>query len=361
MPVVKVNLPDKQYDVVIEQGALNRSGPAITKSVDFKKAIVFADQNVADLYGRNISASLTSQKKNIFLKAFDSGEDKKNIETVSDLYTSSLEMEMERSDLMIALGGGVAGDLVGFVAATYQRGVPFIQVPTSLLAMVDASVGGKTGYNHPLGKNMIGAFHQPELVLIDTDVLKTLPEREFRCGLAECIKHALITDWSLFEWMEHNIENILSLEADALSELIASNVTIKADIVEQDEKEAGRRALLNFGHTFGHAIEVTSGYGTYKHGEAVALGCIAACHLSEDQGLCPEGLANRVINLTKKSGLPVKGELATDHKLMEAMARDKKVQSGTIRLILPTGQGAADIFNDIDHTAILSAWQKIRT
>lgn len=361
MPVVTVNLPHKRYDIIVEKGALRQAEEKISARMELKKTMILADQNVADPYGTNLFDSLSSAGRPVLFESFDSGEDRKTIETVTALYTKALEHEMERGDTMIALGGGVAGDLVGFVAATYLRGVPFIHVPTTLLAMVDASVGGKTGYNHPLGKNMIGAFHQPEMVLIDTDVLPSLPEREFKCGLAECIKHALIADWELFEWMESNMDRILNLESDVLADLISRNVRIKADIVEDDEKESGRRALLNFGHTFAHAIEVTSGYGAYKHGEAVALGTVAACGLAEKKGLCPNGLTERVEALVERAGLPVSGKLADDQDLMQAMARDKKVRAGAIRLILPVGHGEARIFNDIAHDDIKAAWARIRS
>ena len=357
---VKVALPGTEYDVVIKPKSLETFNAHAGHVNTLEKAVVMADENVAKHYGTIVMKSLRDAGCNAKLVAFKSGEAEKTIESVNALYTEALEFGLERSHPIIALGGGVTGDIVGFVAATYLRGVPFIQVPTTLLAMVDASVGGKTGYNHPLGKNLIGAFKQPELVLIDTEVLKTLPEREFRCGLAECIKHGLLGNWDLFEWMEQNIGKIKALDSDALTKLIEDNVKVKTRIVEQDEKESGVRVLLNFGHTFAHAIEVTCGYGLYLHGEAVALGSLAACRLAADLGKCDEEIYERSKALIDQAGLPVTADLASDQEVLAAMRRDKKVKGGTIRLILPTGKGKAAIFDDVDDSDIIKAWAGIR-
>lgn len=359
MSVISISLPHHSYDVVIQTNAIKEAGAYWPINLSSDKGVIFSDGAVSEIYGEPLKAAI-SGKPGLSLIPFESGESKKTIETVTSLYSHAIKLGLERKHPIIALGGGVAGDLVGFVAATYLRGVPFVQVPTTLLAMVDASVGGKTGYNHPLGKNLIGAFKQPELVLIDPAVLNTLPEREFKSGLAECIKHGLLGNWALFEWMESAMPEILDLKDHALEKLIADNVKVKADIVQQDEKESGVRALLNLGHTFAHAIEVTSGYGTYKHGEAVALGCVAACFLAAESGMCSYEIYERAKSLFQKAGLPVSAQLASDADLMAAMRRDKKVQDGALRLVLPTGYGQAQIYDNIQEARILGAWKTIR-
>jgi 3-dehydroquinate synthase len=261
---------------------------------------------------------------------------------------------------VISLGGGVAGDTVGFVAATYLRGVPFVQVPTTLLAMVDASVGGKVGVNVPQGKNLIGAFYQPLTVIIDPDVLSTLPPREFSAGIAECIKHSIIRDASLLDWMLEKQNNILNLETETLETFIARNVEIKAKVVEEDEKESGVRAHLNLGHTFGHAIERECGFGVHLHGEAVALGCLAAFEVARRRNLVSSEQLAYVRGAVEAFRLPTAIELPDDEKLLAAMSLDKKVKGGKIRLVLPVGIGDCAIVDDASKEEIELGLSAIR-
>ena len=270
------------------------------------------------------------------------GEEHKNLVTCMNVYTHLLEARHDRKTTLIAVGGGVVGDLTGFVAATYQRGVDFIQVPTTLLAQVDSSVGGKTGVNHPLGKNMIGAFHQPRLVLADTDVLQTLPDRELSAGLAEVIKYGLIRDPDFFTWLEQHMDALLARDTTTLAEAILISCRVKADVVAADETEQGVRAILNLGHTFGHAIETASGYGNWLHGEAVGAGMAMAAWMSHELGWLDTAHHDRVIALIRRAGLPAEAPTGmTTERFMELMAVDKKAQDGRIRLVLQQGIGHA--------------------
>jgi 3-dehydroquinate synthase len=286
------------------------------------------------------------------------GEEHKTIEGASRLYDSLLKSNIERSTPILALGGGVIGDTAGFVAATILRGVPLVQIPTTLLAMVDASVGGKTGVNHPVGKNLIGAFHQPIAVLIDPTVLKSLSPRELRSGLAECIKHDIIRDADGFSNLEKNIPRALSLDMDYLTDLIAHNVAIKARVVEADPFEKGERAHLNFGHTFGHAIENVSHY-SYAHGECVALGMIAAARLAASRNMLDQNSIDRIVALIKKAGLPASGLKLSIDEVLKAMLFDKKVKSGKIRFILPDRIGHVVIQDDIPEPLVRQALESL--
>ena len=265
-----------------------------------------------------------------------------------------------RGSPLVALGGGVAGDVAGFAAATYLRGVPFVQCPTSLLAMVDASVGGKVGVNLPQGKNLVGAFHQPVAVAIDPLALGTLPERELRCGLAECIKHGLLGEPGLLDWLEERMGRIRELDSETLVELVRRNVEVKAGVVMRDEREAGERASLNLGHTFGHALETCLGYGEVLHGEAVALGLIAAAAVSRRLGLCDERFVERLRELVAAAGLAVSRPLPGDGALASAMRRDKKVSGGRVRLVLPKGGGGVELRDDVSERDVSVGWAEIR-
>jgi 3-dehydroquinate synthase len=269
------------------------------------------------------------------------GEKYKNAETLNLIYDALLGHRCERSTPLIALGGGVIGDMTGFAAATYLRGVPFIQIPTTLLAQVDSSVGGKTGINHPLGKNMIGSFYQPQVVLADITTLDTLPDRELRAGITEVIKYGLIRDLPFFEWLEQNIEKLLARDADALQYVIARSCRSKAEVVAADERESGERALLNLGHTFGHAIENGMGYGVWLHGEAVAAGTIMAADLSRRLGWIGETDVVRIGNLLERAGLPIVAPIIGVERYLELMGLDKKVQDGKIRFVLLKAIGQA--------------------
>jgi 3-dehydroquinate synthase len=272
--------------------------------------------------------------------------------TVNDVLTHLLERNAERSTTVVALGGGVVGDIAGFAAAIYQRGMPFVQVPTTLLAQVDSSVGGKTGVNHPLGKNMIGAFHQPRAVLIDTECLSTLPDREFAAGLAEVVKYGAIRDAVFFDWLEAQMPRLVARDADALLHAVTQSCRIKAEIVAADEREAGERALLNFGHTFGHAIETGVGYGEWLHGEAVAAGMVLAANLSERLGALAHDDVERLCGLLRRAGLPVDAPPLGASRYLELMRRDKKADMGKVHLVLLNRLGSARLRHDVPEATL---------
>jgi len=360
MRSLTVDLSPRRYDVLIEPGLLQRLGPIVRAVAPHGRCAVLSDEAVYAHFGAAAAASLATAGYTVSTAAFAAGETNKNLTTVSHLYEVLLSNKLERKSPVIALGGGVTGDMVGFAAATYLRGVPFIQCPTTLLSMVDASVGGKVGVNVPQGKNLIGAFYQPSVVVVDPETLRTLSPRELRCGLAECLKHGLLGDAELFAWTEANVDKILALDMSALSILIERNVAIKARIVMEDEKEQGIRAWLNLGHTFAHAIEATTGYATLFHGEAVGLGLIAATWLSIERGSCDASLLARLRALIERSGLPARVSLPSTAELMAAMSFDKKAQDGKLRLILLDGLGKAAIVSDTDTSLVARAWDSIR-
>lgn len=364
MAMVQLKLPYHSYAIYIEPGLLSQLGKRVNAVAPHHTATVFVDEAIATTHGTKAMASLSQSKYAVTAASVQAGENHKNLDTVRELYDVLLDARLERKSPVIALGGGVVGDTVGFVASTYLRGVPFIQCPTTLLAMVDASVGGKVGVNVPQGKNLVGSFYQPHMVAIDTDTLKTLPKRELISGLAECVKHGIIRDPSLFEWIENNLDPIFNLEDHALVELIRRNVQIKASVVMEDEKETGVRAHLNFGHTFAHAIESTIGYDavkTYHHGEAVALGMIAAARLAAETHRCDKQLPQRIVRLLARIGLPTHAEdLPPTDQLTDAMRLDKKVADGQIRLVLPDTMGAVSIVKDTAIEEITNAWESLR-
>lgn len=361
MAVVQLKLPHHQYTIHIEPGLLGSLGDHVASVAKHDRAAMFCDGNVAARLAPVADQSLQAAGYAVTQHALEPGESHKTLDAVRGLYDVLVDGRFERRSPVIALGGGVTGDTVGFVAASYLRGVPFIQCPTTLLAMVDASVGGKVGVNLPQGKNLIGAFYQPMLVAIDTDTLATLPLRELQCGLAECVKHGIIRDADLFAWIESNRDAILALDSDTMVELVRRNVQIKADVVMADEKETGERAHLNFGHTFAHAIEALSGYGHYHHGEAVSLGMVAATRLAVDAGRVDSNMLDRTVNLLDAIGLPTSADdLAPTDKLIEAMQLDKKVADGRIRLVLPDRMGAVSVVNDTPTAAIAAAWDSLR-
>ena len=283
------------------------------------------------------------------------GEDAKSWQTLNEVLDALLKARCGRDTLVIALGGGVIGDLAGFAAAIYQRGVAFLQVPTTLLAQVDSSVGGKTAINHPLGKNMIGAFHQPRAVISDVATLDTLPDRELRSGLAEVIKHGFALDAAFVDWLERNVELLLKRDAAALAHAVKRSCELKARIVAADEREAGDRALLNFGHTFGHAIETGAGYGAWLHGEAVAAGMVMAAELSALMGDLKKTEVTRVRDLVRRAGLPVKGPALAPERLMDLMAVDKKAAKGRTRFVLLQSIGRAALRGDVDDALVRKA------
>jgi len=336
MRIVPVSLGSRSYQIKVGSGLLARLGAECAALKLGQRCAVITDANVGKKFAR---AALTSLSKSGFapvLITVPAGEKSKRITTVEKCYDALAHHRLERKSFIVALGGGVVGDLAGFVAATYLRGIPFVQVPTTLLAQVDSSVGGKTGVNLKSGKNLVGAFYQPRLVLCDLEVLKTLPRREFISGLGEVVKYGIIYDAVLFSQLERNLPKLLQRDAKTLRDIVARCCEIKAEVVGQDETESGLRAILNFGHTIGHAIENSSGYGKFLHGEAISIGQVAAARLSHKILGLPSGDVARIEKLFIQAGLPVKIKLnATQHKkLFAAMKLDKKVSAGEIKFVL---------------------------
>lgn len=346
MTVMKVDLADRSYPIHIGQGLLSR-GELIAGHLPQPRAVIVTNDIVAPLYLDALAASLHRQKITTEAIVLPDGEEQKNWQTLNRVFDALLTCRAERKTTLIALGGGVIGDLTGFAAAVFQRGAPYIQIPTTLLAQVDSSVGGKTAINHPLGKNMIGAFYQPRAVIADTDTLKTLPDRELSAGLAEVIKYGLIGDAAFFEWLETNIEKLLARDPVALTRAIEVSCQNKAGIVAQDETEQGARALLNFGHTFGHAIESGLGYGQWLHGEAVAAGMAVAARVSERMGLLRHPDVERIVALLKRARLPVQSPPLGVERYIQLMGHDKKVEGGKIHYILLRGIGSAFISAEV--------------
>ena len=351
MQTYKVALGDRAYPIHIGAGLLSRV-ELILPHLPQKRVALITNDVVAPLYLECFRGALEQAGVEVALVVLPDGESHKNWTTLTTIYNALLESHCERSTAVIALGGGVVGDISGFAAATYQRGVPFIQVPTTLLAQVDSSIGGKTAINHPLGKNMIGAFYQPRVVVSDMQTLQTLPERELRAGLAEIIKHGLIGDESLFSWIEANIERLLDRDMDALGHVVLRSCEIKGAVVVNDERELGERALLNFGHTFGHAIENGFGYGTWLHGEAVGAGMALASDLSSQMGMLARSDTDRIRRLLARAGLPVEVKGISSVRLLELMSLDKKAKNGNIRFILLERIGSAKIRADVSPEAL---------
>lgn len=349
-----VNLEKDSYPIYIENNILSQAGDYIRKIYHGKRIMIISDDNVFPLYGDRLIHTLDSTYECHHL-VLPHGESTKDFQTLPTVYKAMLEAKISRSDLVIALGGGVIGDLVGFAAASYQRGIPFIQIPTTLLSQVDSSVGGKTGVNHPLGKNMIGAFYQPKAVVIDTDCLATLPRRELSAGMAEVIKYGIIWDAEFFSWLESHMDGLMALDSGMLIQAILKCCSIKAEVVSQDETETGVRALLNLGHTFGHAIEAEQGYGNWLHGEAVSAGILLAAQTSFRLGLLVQEQVARIRALLAAAQLPLVAPASMDYPaFIKHMMRDKKVLSGKLRLVLPTDIGRADVFADVTEQLLLT-------
>jgi 3-dehydroquinate synthase len=337
-----VGLGERSYPIHIGPGLLGRP-ELLEPHLAGRRAVVVTNETVAPLYADRLERTLAAAGAATGRIVIRDGEAHKTWQTLDAVFGALLEARADRKTVLVALGGGVVGDLAGFAAASYQRGVPFVQVPTTLLAQVDSSVGGKTGINHPLGKNMIGAFHQPLAVLADTDTLASLPAREFRAGLAEVVKYGAIRDAPFFSWLEANLDALLAREPAALAHAIHRSCEVKAEIVALDERESGPRALLNLGHTFGHAIETVQGYGTWLHGEAVAAGMAMAARFSVRLGRLAPGDADRLVAFLARAGLPTKPPSLAPAAWLEAMGRDKKNESGRITLILLDALGRASI------------------
>lgn len=348
MQKVEVQLGERSYTISIDDNFLNLD-PALAAR---KQVVIISNPTVAPLYLSQVEALFQYGSVQHFL--LPDGEAYKTLSSFEQVLGFLLEQRVSRDVLLVALGGGVIGDLTGFVAACYQRGVSFLQIPTTLLSQVDSSVGGKTAVNHPLGKNMIGAFKQPAQVLINTSVLSTLPQREFSAGMAEVIKYALISDAAFFSWLEQHQEGIAKLEPELLAQMIRHCCQMKADIVSRDETEQGERALLNLGHTFGHAIEAWLGYGEWLHGEAVSAGMVMAARLAVSRGDLTEQQLQQICNLLTAFGLPIvpptKMKIAD---FMPFMKTDKKVRNGSMRFVLPTAFGCTAVLEDVSEAELI--------
>ncbi len=355
MNVLNVDLGKRSYPIIIGC-SLHKSASSLAPYIKGDQVLVVCNETIAPLY-------LETLLDNIDVPTLDSlvlpdGEQYKTMDTLNTIFDSLLEHRHDRSTTLVALGGGVVGDITGFAAACYQRGVNFIQIPTTLLAQVDSSVGGKTAVNHQLGKNMIGAFHQPQCVLIDIATLQTLPEREYRAGLAEVIKYGLITDLDFVVWLEENMPRLLAREDGAVLYAVEHSCRLKAYVVSEDERESGLRAILNLGHTFGHAIETHEGYGEWLHGEAVAAGMCMAADLSKRVGWISDADQERVVSLVAQAGLPTAPPEIAVEQFLGLMAVDKKALGGQVRLVLLENLGKAVVSADYSDkllTATLSA------
>ncbi|MGH1372461.1 MAG: 3-dehydroquinate synthase [Cellvibrionaceae bacterium] len=348
MRTLNVDLGDRSYPIFIGQHLL--ADPQYLKPfIKGKQVCIVSNETVAPLYLDQVVASLEGLQVSTVI--LPDGESHKTLDVLSTIYDRLLEDRHNRTTTLIALGGGVVGDMTGYAAASYQRGVDFIQIPTTVLSQVDSSVGGKTGVNHPLGKNMIGAFHQPNAVVIDTSVLTTLPARELSAGIAEVIKYGLICDLEFYQWLEVNMDALLKCDMQVLEEAIERSCQNKADVVAQDEREGGIRAILNLGHTFGHAIETAQGYGNWLHGEAVATGMLMALDLSAREGAIASQEVDRLRQLLLRAKLPVSSPAEmTEQQFLELMAVDKKVLDGQLRLVLLKSVGEAIVTNQFELT-----------
>ena len=351
---VEVELGDRTYPIYIGSGLL-AGGDLLCKHVPGNTALVVTNETVAPLYLDRVVAALSEGGEiRVETVVLPDGEEHKNVDVLMKVFDKALDARLDRQTTFVALGGGVIGDMTGFAAASYQRGVHFVQIPTTVMAMVDSSVGGKTGVNHPAGKNMIGAFYQPRCVLIDTDTLSTLPDREYASGMAEVVKYGLIRDADFFEWQERNVDALMARDGDVVVRAIERSCVNKAEVVALDEKEGGVRATLNLGHTFGHAIETGIGYGEWLHGEAVSVGMVMAADMSERLGWTDESIARRTLDLLKKFNLPVDvPECMTVETFEKLMAVDKKAANGKLRLILLKGDLGGCVFTaDFDKRVL---------
>ncbi len=347
MKTIHVDLGDRSYPIYLGAGLLKQEA-LFTAHIRSKQVMVVTNETVAPLYLDKVRSLLTDYSVSEVI--LPDGEKFKNLETVNQIFTELLERQHSRTTTLIALGGGVIGDMTGFAAACYQRGVNFIQVPTTLLSQVDSSVGGKTGVNHALGKNMIGAFYQPKAVIIDTETLQTLPTKELSAGIAEVVKYGLIAEPSFYRWLQEHMADLMGLDQGAICHAIETSCVCKAKVVSLDEKESGIRAILNLGHTFGHAIETHTGYGSWLHGEAVSVGMVMAARLSQLMGAIGEEDVEGLIRLLTSAALPVVGPADMNFDdYCALMAVDKKVLDGTLRLVLLRAMGEAYVTSDFSE------------
>ena len=351
MRTLTVDIKDQPYPIHIGAGLLDRAD-LITPHLAQKRVAVVTNTTVGPLYSARLRAALAASGVESFEIVLPDGEIHKNWQTLNQIFDQLIEKRCERKTTLIALGGGVVGDMTGFAAATYQRGVPYIQIPTTLLAQVDSAVGGKTAINHPQGKNMIGAFYQPKLVLADTELLNTLPKREFSAGMAEVVKYGLIRDLPFFEWLEAHMGKIMVREPATLIHAIYESSRNKAEVVAEDEKETGIRAILNLGHTFGHAIETATGYNTWLHGEAVAMGIMLAADLSWREGSLPFDNIARIRAVLQSAQLPTSPPTVSFDTYWELMTRDKKITNGNLNFILMDSIGSSQIRPNVPRETV---------
>lgn len=353
MQRLSIDLSERSYDILIGSGLRKQAGEFLKTVLKPSRIVIITHPSINSLYGEEVAESFIAQGWTTNIIEVPEGESSKNLGQAEKLYDHLLDLNCDRKSVLVALGGGVIGDLVGFVAATYQRGIPFIQVPTTLLSQVDSSVGGKTAVNHPKGKNMIGAFYQPRLVLADLETLRTLSQKEYRAGLAEIVKYGVIADAKLFDFLETNYKKILNLDFECLSHIIETSCAIKARVVEKDERESHYRMILNFGHTFGHAIESLTEYSQFIHGEAVSMGMVSAAELSLSMGKCSEEVPKRLNVLLKNFGLPVDMPELDSSAVLESLYHDKKTMDQKIKFILVNEIGSIEIVDQVSETEIL--------
>lgn len=352
MHSIRVQLGERSYDIAVTSNDVAGLGSFARQRVQGGRAFVVTDEHVIE-HAEKVAASLSDAGFQPLLASLPAGEAQKALATAAYLYDQLAEVGADRKTLVVAVGGGVIGDLAGFVAATWNRGLPLLMVPTTLLAMVDSSVGGKVGINHPRGKNLIGAFHQPTGVWIDTDYLNTLPDREYRSGLAEVVKYGVILDAELFAYLEQHAAAIRARDGECIRHIVARSCRLKANVVEQDEREeTGLRAVLNYGHTFAHAFETVSGYGSWLHGEAVAAGMVCASRLAERRGLIGADVTERQLRLLQTFALPIAPERWSVDDLLATMRRDKKAVAGRLRFVLPKRIGEVALFDDVPESDV---------
>jgi len=353
MKDIYVNLGKDSYHITIDKGLLKQIGPLTSKVIKPCKTVIVTDETVGPLYGNTVLNSLSESGFDVKLVSIGPGEDQKTISRAEELYEVLFDHKMDRKSLIIALGGGVIGDLTGFAASTFMRGIPFVQIPTTLLAQVDSSVGGKVAVNHPRGKNMIGAFYQPKAVFIDIDTLNTLPKSETIVGMVEVIKYGMIKDSVFFSYIENQLPEILELDPAAMEKIVYNSCKVKAQVVELDEKEEGIRAILNYGHTIGHAIEALTSYKKYRHGEAVAMGMISASKIAGKMDITDSSVLERQEILLKRLGLKLKDNEINPNDIVNILYQDKKTIGGRLRFVLPTGIGNVIISDKVNEKIIL--------
>lgn len=358
MQELEVSLNERSYHIKIASGILNDAGTLLRGISKSDKVMLVSNPTVYPLYGKKTVDSLENAGFKVHAALMPDGEIYKSMEEALKILDEGLACGLERGSTIAALGGGVVGDLAGFAAAIYQRGIDFVQLPTTLLAQVDSSVGGKVAVNHPRGKNLIGAFHQPRLVIVDIETLDTLEERDYYSGLGEVFKYGIVYDKSFFSYLEEHVDQIAARDKECLTDVIYHSCRIKSEIVAQDEREEGLRAVLNLGHTFGHAIEQLTGYNVYRHGEAVAMGTIAAIYLAWDEGLLAEDEACRIKELYRRTGISTVFPNLNPEEVYQVMLSDKKVINGRLRLVLPSGIGDFTIKDDCSKEKILAAIKK---